>query len=136
MSQEAKASILVAFKDAVENYFREFLPAGPDGVCHVSTHVGEFGEAEVKRYLTKAPAIVLAPLNIPDIGRLGGAVGFKVQYAAFVVVRHGRGGVDRNDAALAILEEIGKRFPYMRIDCAQAPTDIDAGNLNHKHSCT
>jgi hypothetical protein len=98
---------------------------------HVSTHVGEFGQNEIKRYLTKAPAVILAPLGIPDITRSGGGVIFTFNYAAFVVVRHGKGGTDRGDSALAILERIGLELPYMsfRESCAQAPKDIDSGNL-------
>ncbi len=130
-SAESRASTLVYFKDSVERAFRDFLPTGPDGVLHVATHVGEFGANEVKRYLTKAPAVILAPLGFPDIERAGGAVRFNVNYAAFVVVKHGKAGVDRNDAALAIVERIGLEVPFLAGGeaCAQAPTNVEAGNL-------
>ena len=128
MSQENRASRLVAYKDEVELIFRNELPAGPDGVLHVATHVGRFGEDEVRRYLVKSPAVVLAPLNFDDIARAGGTSVFTIHYGAFVIVTH-KNGVSRDDIAFAIIERIGLFLPTMWTECGQAPTEVDAGNL-------
>jgi hypothetical protein len=124
-------STLVKYRKAVEAGVRAALPDGPDGVQLVTTHIGEFGPDEVQRYAASAPAVILAPLGMPDIKRAGGMSIITVNYGAFILTKSMTKD-DRGDIALAIIEELAKLLPYETWDpgaCAQAPKDIDAGNL-------
>jgi hypothetical protein len=121
-------SVLVDFRRAVEQTIRQLLPAGSDGVRHVSSHVGEFGEREIMEYAVNAPAVILAPLGMPQVQRAGGGVLVTVNYGAFILTKSM--SVDsRGDIALAIIEEILRVLPYQTWGGAQAPKDIESGNL-------
>lgn len=124
-------STLVKYRKAVEAKVREVLPGGPDGVRTVVTHVGEFGPDEVERYAASAPAVILAPLGFADISRAGGMVLAALNYAAFVLTKS-MANDSRGDIAMAVMEELFKILPYEKWSveaCAQAPRDIEAGNL-------
>lgn len=118
------ASRLIAYREAVENSFREQLP---DAV-HLFTHHGEFGEKEIKAYLVKAPCVILAPLGIPDMKVAGPNVLATIMYGAFVLTRS-RPELPRGDAAMAIAEVIATFLPYEGFGLARRPSDVEAANL-------
>ena len=124
-------STLVTYRKAVEARVTEVMPIGPDGIRTITTHVGEFGPREVEEYAASAPAIILAPLGFPEVGRAGGMVRATLNYGAFILTKS-MANDSRGDIALAVIEELLKILPYENWSveaCAQVPRDIEAGNL-------
>ena len=120
-------SRLIDYAQAVESVFRSKYPSGAEGV-HISTHIGEFGEEEIRRYSKKLPAVVLAPLGIPSAQRAGGNSIAHVNWGAFIFTRD-RPELPRGPAAMALAEVALSFLPFEAFGCAQAPQDIEAGNL-------
>jgi hypothetical protein len=120
-------SRLIAYAQAVESVFRTHYPNGVDGV-QISTHIGEFGEEEIRRYSKKLPAVVLAPLGIPKAQRAGGNSIAEVNWGAFIFARD-RPELSRGLAAMALAEVALTFLPFEAFGCAQAPQDVEAGNL-------
>lgn len=118
------ASRIIAYKEAVEAKFREMLPTS----VHLFTHHGEFGEKELKAYLVKAPAVILAPVGMPTASVAGPNVMATIGYAAFVLTRS-KPELDRGDAALMITETILSFLPYEPFGLARKPVDVEAANL-------
>lgn len=119
------SSRILAYKDAVEAAFREALPES----VHLFTHHGEFGEKELKAYLVKAPAVILAPIGIPSATVAGPNVMSTINYAAFVLTRS-KPELPRGDAAMAITEAILGFLPYATFgQSARRPSDVEAANL-------
>lgn len=118
-------SRLIALKDAIEARFREDLPTS----VHLFTHHGEFGERELKEYLVKAPAVILAPVGVPSASVAGPNVLATVGYAAFVLTRS-KPELPRGDAAMAITETILGFLPYATFgQNTRRPADVEAANL-------
>ncbi len=124
-------STLVTYRKAVEDRVRELLPAGPDGVRTVTTHIGEFGPREVEEYAASSPAVILAPLGFPKVEQMGRVPNTTISYGAFILTKS-MANDGRGDIALAIMEVLMEALPFETWGtetCASVPTDIDAGNL-------
>jgi hypothetical protein len=120
----ASTSKLIDFAQAVESTFRQQMPSDVE----VSTHIGEFDEDAIRRYMKKTPAVVLAPLGVPAAIRGGGNSMVTVNWAAFVLTRD-RPELSRGFAAMAISEVALSFLPFQSFGCAKVADDIEAANL-------
>lgn len=122
-------STLIEYQDAVEARVREILPGGSNGVRTVSTHIGEFGEREVREYAPASPAVILAPMGFTDVVPTGGSVRAVFSYSAYVLAKT-MGHGDRGQIVMAIIGALIPALPRERFHaCAKAPQGITAGNL-------
>lgn len=118
------SSKLVDYAQAVESVFHQSLPQD----ITISTHMGEFGEEEIRRFMVKTPAVVLAPLAVDKVTRAGGNALVSAHWAAFIMTRD-KPELSRGFAALAITEAVLGFIPFTTFGCARAPEDVESANL-------
>lgn len=89
-----ETNVFVVFRDGM----RDTVAAHFGETAKVFVHRGQFGEAEIKRYGAKSPAIVLT-INGGASEKRGGTIYEKLQCAAFIVTARN----DRDDDSARVL---------------------------------
>lgn len=117
---------IINLRTAVVEQLRAFLP---DNVL-VETHGGRFNGAELRRYATRAPAVLVAAMSIPELVDGSGPVRPVVQLAAFIVTRDVP-QVTRDEQGLTLTEALLRHIPGNRwgLVNAQLPARINGENL-------
>lgn len=117
---------LLALRQAVVDDLKVALP----GVTVVA-HRGRFDNAaEIQRFATKAPTVLVACVGFKPFNPGGGLVQLRARMVLFVITRDAP-QLERDAGALALAEAIELRVPgnTWALDSLSAPTDIEARNL-------
>lgn len=118
---------LLAVRTAIVTSLQDALPAG----VSVESHRGRFDSAaEIKRFATKAPAVLVACVRSKLDDACEGMPILHASWAVFVITRD-KPSLPRDEGALALVEAIALSVSgnTWALDDTSAPTAIDSRNL-------